>query len=132
MATIERFEDILAWQKARCLVNEIYSICRIGAISKDYQLRNQLQRAAISAMTNIAEGFSRHSHRDFAHFLDIARGSAAEVQSLLYIAKDVGYLNDQQFSAVYKQAGETVSLIAGFTNYLRRNYGNTPGSNNHE
>ncbi len=95
MAAIERFEDIQAWQRARELVREIYRTCAEGRLSKDFGLRDQLCRAAVSSMSNIAEGFAKKSDRDFAHFLDIARGSAIEVQSLLYVALDVGYITER-------------------------------------
>lgn len=92
MAAIRRFEDIEAWLKCRELVREMYRISRAGPFSKDYALRDQICRAAVSSMSNIAEGFSRNSDRDFAHFLDIAKGSVLEVQSLLYVASDLGYI----------------------------------------
>lgn len=120
MATIGRFEEIQAWQKAREMVREIYLTCASGRLSKDFGLKDQLCRAAVSSMSNIAEGFSRVSGRDFAHFLDIARGSALEVQSLLYVALDVGYLSKSDFERLYKLADETTSLIGGFTSYLRK------------
>ena len=120
MPTVRRFEDLQAWQKARELVHEIYKTSAGGRLSKDFGLRDQLCRAAVSAMSNIAEGFARGSDKDFAHFLDIARGSALEVQSLLYVALDVGYIDQQQFERLYKRADETVSLIIGFSSYLRK------------
>jgi four helix bundle protein len=119
MATIERFEDIQAWQKARELVHEIYQTCTAGRLSKDFGLRDQLCRAAVSTMSNIAEGFARNSDKDFAHFLDIARGSISEVQSLLYVALDVGYIGKGEFERLYKTSSETASFIGGFTSYLR-------------
>jgi four helix bundle protein len=119
MATIERFEDVQAWQKARELVREIYQACAKGLLSRDFGLRDQICRAAVSSMSNIAEGFARNSDRDFAHFLDIARGSVMEVKSLLYVALDVGYLEKSEFERLYRTADETASLISGFTSYLR-------------
>lgn len=82
MATIRRFEDVQAWQKARELVQEIYRICSDGRLSRDFGLKDQLLRAAVSSMSNIVEGFARSSDKDFAHFLDIARGSVFEVRWL--------------------------------------------------
>lgn len=120
MAGIRRFEEIQAWQKARELVREVYKLCDEERLSRDYGLRNQVCRAAVSSMSNIAEGFGRGSPRDFAHFLDIARGSAIEVQSLLYAALDVGYIEQKQFEEPYKLCNETISLIGGFTAYLRK------------
>lgn len=120
MATIRRFEDIQAWQKARELVREVYKSSGTSVFGRDYALRDQIRRAAVSSMTNVAEGFARKTSRDFAHFLDVARGSAIEVQSLLYVAVDNGYLNAGQFKALYALADEVVALVGGFTSYLRR------------
>ena len=120
MATIRRFEDLQAWQKAREFVRAIYQTCEQGRLTKDFGLRDQLCRAAVSAMSNIAEGFARTSDRDFAHFLNIAKASAIEVQSLLYVAQDVGYIDQEKFDELYKLGEETLALIGGFTAYLRR------------
>lgn len=120
MAAIKRFEEILAWQKARELVRETYRVCGIAPFSRDFGLKDQICRAAVSSMTNIAEGFGRKSSKDFAHFLDVARGSALEVQSLLHVARDIGYIQSTDFEKLYRLAEETISLIAGFTSYLRR------------
>lgn len=120
MATIRRFEDIQAWQKARQLVREIYGVSLTGKFQRDYGLRDQICRAVVSVMGNIAEGFARKTSRDFAHFLDVARGSAAEVQSLLYVAFDVGYINADQLKALYAMSDEVLAVIGGFTSYLRR------------
>ncbi len=85
MALIKRFEDILAWQEGRLLVKQIYILTREGEFARDFGLRDQIQRAAVSVMTNIAEGFDCESKREFSRFLGIARRSAVEVQSLLFI-----------------------------------------------
>ena len=94
---IERFEDIQAWKKARELVRSIYEITSDGNFSKDYGLKDQLRRASVSIMSNIAEGFSRRSTNEFTQFLFIAKGSAAEAQSQLYIALDQGYIGQDKF-----------------------------------
>ena len=120
MATFRSFVEIEAWQKARELVREVYKTCTEGRLSKDFGLRDQLCRAAVSSMSNIAEGFSRNSDRDFAHFLDIARGSVTEVQSLLYVALDVGYLDKSEFDKLRQMTEKTASLISGLTSYLRQ------------
>lgn len=120
MATIRRFEDLQAWQKARELVRAVYQSCLQGGLKRDFGLRDQLCRAAVSAMSNIAEGFARPSDRDFAHFLDIAKASALEVQSLLYVAWDVGYLDKAEFERLYALTGDTAALIGGFSTYLRK------------
>ena len=128
MASIRRFEEILAWQKAKQLVSEIYLVCADGRFSRDSGLKDQICRAAVSSMSNIAEGFGRRSGKDFAHFLDMARGSALEVQSLLYVAHEVKYINQADFERLYQLADETFSLIGGFTAYLRRSNRGTPNT----
>jgi len=118
MALIERFEDILAWQEARELTRRIYRLTSAGPFSRDFGLRDQIRRAAVSSMTNVAEGFDCHSKKEFARFLEIARRSAVEVQSLLYTALDVGYIDQDTFQAHYKQAAKTKALIGGFRHSL--------------
>jgi four helix bundle protein len=120
MGTIKRFEQIQAWQKARELVREVYRVCESGPLKRDWGLRDQLCRAAVSSMSNVAEGLARNTDKDFAHFLDMAKGSAVEAQSLLYAALDVGYLDDAAFQKLFRLADETVALIGGFSSYLRR------------
>jgi four helix bundle protein len=119
MSTIRRIEDIQAWQKARELVREIYRCCARGPMKNDFALRGQISRAALSSMTNVAEGFARRTDKDFAHFLDVAKGSAVEVQSLLYAALDIGYIKPEEFKHLHSLAEETVLLIGGFASYLR-------------
>jgi len=127
MALIRKFEDILAWQEARKLVQEVYRLTREGAFARDFGLRDQVQRAAVSVMANIAEGFDCESHVEFARFLGIARRSAVEVQSLLYIAQDVGYITQDIFKRLYAQADKTKALIGGLKKSLkpRPPHGNT-------
>jgi len=121
MALIERFENIQAWRTARELTQLIYRISASGALAKDFGLRDQLRRAAVSTMANIAEGFDCDSKLEFARFLGIARRSAVEVQSLLYVAIDAGYVNQNVFDGAYRQAGKTKALIGGFKSSLSRN-----------
>lgn len=130
MAKIERFEDIIAWQKARDLVKEVYQVSSDGKFAKDYGLRDQLRRAAVSVMLNIAEGFARKTSREFMQFLVVAHGSAAEVQSALYVALDQFYISQSQFESIYKRADETSKLIMGFSSYLRNNSTNSKNSTN--
>jgi four helix bundle protein len=92
MNKMERFEDLVAWQKARSLTRDIYQTTRQGAFAKDYGLSSQMQRAAVSIMSNIAEGFERRSRGEFHQFLSVAKSSCAELRSQLYVALDVGYL----------------------------------------
>ena len=116
---IKRFEEIQAWQEARLLVNEIYSITKIEAFSKDYGLKDQIRRASVSTMSNIVEGFSRRSDKDFARFLDIASASSSEVCSLLYVALDEKYIAQEKFDVLYAQCFKIGAMIHAFARYLR-------------
>jgi four helix bundle protein len=98
---VRRFEDIQAWQEARILTKQVYAMTREGALSKDFGLRDQLQRASVSVMANIAEGFDCDSHAEFARLLGFARRSAVEIQSLLYAALDAGYITPEIFKTTY-------------------------------
>jgi four helix bundle protein len=117
---IERFEDIDAWKEARKLVNMIYDISGEGQFSQDFSLRNQIRSASVSIMSNIAEGFERNSDKEFGQFLVIARASASEVKSQLYVALDRRYIKDSEFKAIYGQATKVISLINGFIRYLKK------------
>jgi len=97
MSKIHRFEDIEAWQLARELTVEVYRLTLKEDFNRDYGMKDQIRRASVSIMNNIAEGFERGSNKDFAKFLFISRGSAGEVLSLLYVAKDLGYISEQEF-----------------------------------
>jgi four helix bundle protein len=118
MPLIDRFEDIQAWQEARQLVKMIYGLTNRGSFSKDFGLRDQIRRAAVSAMTNVAEGFDCESKVEFARFLGIARRSAVEVQSLLFAALDIDYIDRAEFELYYEQARKTKALIGGFKHSL--------------
>jgi len=120
MGTIKRFEDIKAWQRARELCQVVYQTSSTGGFAKDFGLRDQFKRAAVSVMSNIAEGFARKGDRDFARFLDISRGSSVEVQSILYVAMDAGYIKKEEFEKLYGIAEEIVSMISGLSSYLRQ------------
>ena len=113
MAEIRRFEDFLAWQKARELAKEIYTSTRSGEFSRDYGLRDQIRRAVVSVVSNIAEGFECGSDREFSQFLVIAKASCAEVRAQLYVAFDVGYLTQNEFEKLSEQANEVSRLIGG-------------------
>ncbi|MCI0358122.1 MAG: four helix bundle protein [Planctomycetaceae bacterium] len=120
MATIERFEDIEAWKRARQLTRKVYAVSRDGAFSRDFGLKDQMRRASVSSMSNIAEGFERDGTGEFIHFLTIAKGSSGEVRWQLYVALDEGYITQEQFEDLYRDA-ETVSrMTAGFIGYLQR------------
>jgi four helix bundle protein len=117
---IERFEDILAWQEARELVKFVYdAIASNREFSKDFRLANQIQASAVSAMANIAEGFSRQSRKEFIQFLFISKGSAAEIQSHLYVALDLGYINSENFEKIYDKADKVSRMLSNFIKYLR-------------
>lgn len=113
MAKVKRFEDLIAWQKARELTRVIYEVTRQGDFAKDYGLRGQIQRAAVSIMSNIAEGFERGGRNEFHQFLSTAKASCAEVRSQLYVALDVGYLDKSTFEKVLEQAEEVARIIGG-------------------
>src|SRR5688572_16666604 len=120
MATFKRFEDILAWQKGRTIAKRTYEISADGAFSSDFGLRDQLRRASVSIIANIAEGFGRRSDKEFANFLNMAHGSAAECQSHLYVALDLGYVSQPQFDALYLAFEECSKMIIGLSHHLRR------------
>jgi four helix bundle protein len=120
MASIEKFEDIEAWQKARELTREIYRVTNQGAFAKDFGLRDQIRRASVSIMSNIAEGFGRGGNREFIQFLSMAKGSVSEVQAQLYVAVDVGYITKVQFHQLYSLSQSTGNLIGGFIRYLTK------------
>jgi len=117
---IKRFEDIDAWRKARELTKAVYDISKTGEFSKDFGLKNQIQKASVSSMSNIAEGFDRQSNKEFVQFLVIARASVSELKSQLYVALDQGYINQAQFRSIYDLANDVVSLINGFMRYLKK------------
>jgi four helix bundle protein len=118
MTTFKTFEDIEAWQKARNLTREIYVVSNLGSFSKDYGLRDQIRRAGVSIMSNIAEGFERGGTREFVQFLSIAKGSSGEVRNQLYVSVDQGYIDKDTFEQLFKLATETSRMIAGLMNYL--------------
>ena len=128
MTAVTKFEDLIAWQEARTLVKWVYKITSDGAFSKDYGMRDQIQRAAVSVMTNIAEGFDCESSAEFARFLGIARRSAVEVQSLLYAALDVDHIKEDVFKSYYEQAKKCKALIGGLKQSVLKNprRNNTP------
>ena len=120
MPKIERFEDLQRWQKARQLANAVYELARRPAFAKDFQLRDQIRDAAGSVMHNIAEGFDSGTRAEFVRFLKIARRSASEVQSELYLALDQKYITSELLKSTYDLATETKRLINGMIAYLRK------------
>jgi four helix bundle protein len=119
VATFQSFEEIEAWQKARELTRKIYTATNRGSFAKDFGLRDQIRRASVSVMSNIAEGYERSGTGEFNHFLAIAKGSAGEVRSQLYIAADQSYIDQETFRHLINLATETARMIAGLMNYLR-------------
>lgn len=120
MAMIQKFEDIQAWQEARILVKMVYQLTNKDKFSKDFGMRDQIRRASVSVMNNIAEGFDCESKIEFARFLGIARRSAVEVQSMLYAALDVEYIDQNEFEIHYEQARKTKALVGGFKRSLAK------------
>jgi len=118
MARIEQFEDIDAWKKARELAQAIYEVTSVAEFARDFGLRDQIRRAAVSVMSNIAEGFERSEDKEFRQFLSLAKGSAGEVKAQLYVALDARFLSQEQFDQLYSLATETGRLIGGFMRYL--------------
>ena len=112
---IEKFEDIIAWQKAREFTIKIY---REFEDNNDFGFKNQIQRASVSIMNNIAEGFERRGDKEFKHFLFIAKGSCGEVRSMLYLALELNYLNKEKFKEYYNLSVEISKLLSGFIKTL--------------
>ncbi len=119
MPKINRFEDIDAWKKARELTKSIYEITSQGDLARDFALKDQLRRAAISIMANIAEGFERDGNKEFRQFLAVAKGSVGEVKAQLYVALDASLINPTCFDKNMALADETACLLAGFLRYLK-------------
>jgi four helix bundle protein len=113
VAGVERFEDFTAWKKARALTRAVYDVTQRGAFTRDFGLSGQIQRASVSIMSNIAEGFERGSRGEFQQFLSIAKASCAEVRSLLYVAVDTRYIEEAIFDRLHAQAQEVAALVGG-------------------
>ena len=123
MAKVERFEDLIAWQKARELTRAIYEVTRRGAFAKDYGLSGQIQRAAVSIMSNLAEGFERGGRGEFHQFLSTAKASCAEVRSQLYVALDVGYLDKPAFDRLMQKVIEVGRIVRGLRASVQKQKG---------
>ena len=118
MATVKQFEDLRVWQEARGLVNEVYKVTKQGPFRRDFSLRDQITRAAVSSMSNIAEGFERGSRREFIQFLNVAKGSTGEVRSQLYVALDQEYVDQKMFEKLRDSALTVSRRLAKFIRYL--------------
>ena len=110
---IEKFEDLIAWQKARELTKNIYRVTKQGDFLKDFGLRDQIRRSSVSIISNLAEGFERGGRSEFHQFLVYAKGSCAELRSQLYVALDVDYIDGMTFQKLHDLAGETSRLVGG-------------------
>jgi four helix bundle protein len=117
---INRFEDFIAWQKARLLTAEIYRITDREKFARDFGLKDQIRRAAVSIMSNIAEGFERGRLAEFHHFLSIAKASCAELRSQLYAALDAGYLSKETFDDLMNKAVEVGQITGGLRASVER------------
>jgi four helix bundle protein len=118
MATVQQFEDLNVWQDARNLVREIYQVTKQRVFRRDFGLRDQITRAAISTMSNIAEGFERGTRKDFIRFLNMAKGSNSEVRSQLYVALDQQYIEQNTFDALRESTLALSRRMAKFIKYL--------------
>ena len=120
MSRFDSFEDMEVWQKARELTRDLYAISTQGRFSRDFGLREQVRRAAVSVVSNIAEGFERRGDREFARFLSVAKGSAGEVRAQLYVALDLGYLSRTEFDRLSAASVEISRMVSSLITYLRR------------
>ncbi|MFO7526586.1 MAG: four helix bundle protein [Ignavibacteriaceae bacterium] len=116
---VKRFEDLQVWQDSRSFVKSIYELTSSTKFSKDYGLRDQIQRASVSIMNNISEGFERDSNREFIKFLGYSKGSAGEVRSMLYVALDLKYITKEEFELAYNTSLNIITQLANFIKYLR-------------
>ncbi|AFN74051.1 ribosomal protein S23 [Melioribacter roseus P3M-2] len=116
---IRKFEDLKVWQDARMFVNVVYNLTNSDVFRKDYGLKDQIQRASVSIMNNIAEGFERDNNKEFVKFLLYAKGSAGEVRSLLYIAYDLHYIAKEEFETALEQSLNIIKQISKFISYLK-------------
>jgi four helix bundle protein len=120
MAKVKKFEEIQSWKKSRLLAKEIYHVTRTGPFAKDFGLRDQMRRAAISVLSNIAEGFERGGDKEFLQFLSIAKGSAGELRAQLYVAFDQEYFSREKFESLTTLVREVSQLLSGFMKYLKQ------------
>ena len=117
---VNSFEDLQVWKDSRILVKSIYQLTSDGKFSKDFGLREQIQRASVSIMNNIAEGFERNNNKEYVKFLGYSKGSAGEVRSMLYVAADLGYISQDSFNMHYQMAINIITQISNFIKYLKK------------
>ena len=116
---VKAFEDLQVWQDSRAFVKSIYELTSLKNFSKDFGLKEQIQRASVSIMNNISEGYERDNNREFIKFLGYSKGSAGEVRSMLYVALDLNYISNDQFKICYDKAVSIITQISNFKKYLR-------------
>jgi four helix bundle protein len=120
MVRIERFEDVESWKKGRELCKMVYDMTNSGEFRRDYGLRDQIRRASVSVISNIAEGFESQNDRTFIRYLYIAKGSSGEVRAQAYVALDQGYISEEEFKSLYTLVTQISRLISGFIKYLEK------------
>ena len=120
MAIFKTFEEITAWQKSHALALELYQITNSSALAKDFALRDQMRRSAISIPSNIAEGHERNSDKQFCYFLNVAKASAGELRSQFRLAHDLGYIQSSDYNRLKEQSIEVSRLISGLMKYLKK------------
>ena len=120
MKRIKRFEDIQSWKLARRLTSQIYRVTSTGDFVRDFGLKDQIRRASVSILSNIAEGFERGNDKEFAYFLSLAKGPSGEVRAQLYVALDLGYLSEDIFNELSDCVREIGELLGGFIRYLNQ------------
>lgn len=120
MANVNRFENLIAWQKARELTTELYGMTQTGALARDFGLAAQLHRAAVWVMANIAEGYDRGNRAEFSHLLFVAGGSCAELRSHLYVARHAGDIDREAFVRLMDRADEPARILAGLRSSVAR------------
>jgi four helix bundle protein len=119
MSKIESFEDLDCWKKSRELVNLIFDICENQMKNKDFSTQDQIKRAALSTMNNIAEGFGRYSNKEFIRFLEYSASSSMEIRSMLYILSDRKYIDENEFEKCYKLTNDLTNTTLGLIRYLK-------------
>lgn len=120
MGKFNSFEEINSWQKARLLNKRVYEITENQSFKKDFDLSRQIRRATISISSNIAEGYERNSDKEFIYFLYVAKASAGEVRSQLYLALDLNYISDLEFEELFTSVSDISKLLSGFIKYLNK------------
>lgn len=118
MAKVEKFEDLKCWKESRVLAKMIFKITESGRLAKNFGLKDQIQRAGVSVMNNIAEGFTRHNNKEFRRYLTIAQSSNAEVLSMLYLFEDIGFARKEDIEILRTQANKTRHMILAMIKYL--------------